>query len=72
MTWMIPTLIPNVKASICPGTRNAVRTEGTTAWMNFYGDKVLTDLINNAPGGAAGTNGHSLEIIGALRTPWIT
>jgi prepilin-type N-terminal cleavage/methylation domain-containing protein len=69
LTWLYPTLIPNVKAFICPGTRNAVRTEGATAWMSYYGEKVLADLINNAPGGAAGTNGHSLEIIGSIRNP---
>ncbi len=68
-TWMYPSLIPHVNTFVCPGTRNVIRTEGATAWMNYYGERVLADLINNAPGGAQGTNGHSYEIIGSVRDP---
>jgi prepilin-type N-terminal cleavage/methylation domain-containing protein len=67
LTWMYPNLIANVKSFICPGTRNEVRTEGNIAWINYYGERVLQDLINNAAGGAQGTNGHSYEIIGSVK-----
>jgi prepilin-type processing-associated H-X9-DG protein len=56
--------VPNVNAFICPGTRNNVRTN--TILDASTGQRILQDLLNNALGGAAGSNGHSYELLGAI------
>jgi len=65
LSWMFPSLIPALKAFVCPGTKNVVR--GDVFTNAPPGEAVLTDLLNNAAGGAQGTNGHSYEIIGEIR-----
>jgi hypothetical protein len=63
---MYPQLVPSAKVFVCPGTKNNVRAD---VWSldPYSGQNVLKDLLNNATGGAQGTNGHSYEIIGAVR-----
>ena len=65
LAWLYPVYVPNVKAFVCPGTVNNVRTN----LINdaYSGQKVLVDLLDNAPNGAKGTNGHSYEILGEVR-----
>ena len=66
LSWMFPSLIPSLKAFACPGTKNSVRDNAFTT-DPYSNEKLLTDLLNNAAGGAPGTNGHSYEIIGEVR-----
>jgi type II secretory pathway pseudopilin PulG len=67
LSWLYPTLIPAVKTFICPGTRNNVRTDKLTIdpWSN---EKLLQDLMDTCKTGAQGTNGHSYEILGEIRS----
>lgn len=76
LSWMWPTLIPSERTFVCPGTKNSIRTEGNTAWLNVPSvsdpsvkEKVLYDLYNNAVNGAESTTGHSYEIIGSVKDP---
>jgi prepilin-type N-terminal cleavage/methylation domain-containing protein/prepilin-type processing-associated H-X9-DG protein len=73
LTWCYPQLIPALKAFTCPGTRNSVRTNLATVTM-YDGTKknVLYDLLDNAAGGATGTNGHSYEVLGSIRNIQVT
>ncbi len=66
LSWMYPRLIPGTKVFTCPATKNNVRGD---VWVTdaFSGEKILSDLLNNASGGASGSNGHSYEIIGEIR-----
>ncbi len=66
LSWMYTQYIPNLKAFVCPATRNNVR-DSATMLDPKTGQKILTDLYNNAAG-ANGTNGHSYEIIGAVQS----
>ena len=71
VSWMYPTYIPAVKVFCCPATKNSVRTDGSpgsTLLDPSTGQRFLTDLHDNAAGGAAGTNGHSYEVLGAIRS----
>ena len=66
LAWLFPTYVPNVNAFVCPGTRNGVRTN--TVLDSYSNQQVRQDLLDNAPQGAPGTNGHSYEILGEVRT----
>src|SRR6476646_8882843 len=66
LSWLFPTYVPNVNAFVCPGTRNVVRTN--TVIDPYSNQRLLLDLMDNAPQGAPGTNGHSYEILGVVRT----
>src|ERR1041385_6152105 len=66
LAWLYPTYVPNVKAFVCPGTANVVRTNLVLDHCSTQ--QVLQDLLDNAPQGAQGTNGHSYEILGEVRT----
>jgi prepilin-type N-terminal cleavage/methylation domain-containing protein len=66
LTWTYPTLIPALKAFVCPGTKNNVRQDALTL-DPWSGETLLRDLMNNASLGALGTNGHSYEIVGAIQ-----
>lgn len=66
LAWLHPQYIPAVKAFICPGTLNNIRTNGI---LDPYSQQyVLRDLLDNCPQGAKGTNGHSYEVLGEVRT----
>jgi prepilin-type N-terminal cleavage/methylation domain-containing protein/prepilin-type processing-associated H-X9-DG protein len=66
LAWLHPSYVSNVKAYVCPGTKNVVRTN--TTLDPYSGERVLTDLLDNCAQGAVGTNGHSYEILGEVRT----
>lgn len=66
LAWLYPTYIAALGAFVCPGTRNHVRTNSILD--SYSGLRVLRDLLDNAPQGAAGTNGHSYEVLGEVRT----
>ena len=73
LTWCYPDLIPALKVFVCPSTKNNIRTNLVTVTM-YDGTKkdVLDDLLNTAVGGAAGTNGHSYEVLGSIREIKVT
>ncbi len=66
LAWLYPTYIPALGAFVCPGTRNYVRTN--TVLDAYSNQRVLLDLMDNCPQGARGTNGHSYEVLGEVRT----
>ena len=71
VSWMYPTYIPAGKVFCCPATKNNVRTDGSPGSLLLdpkTGQKFLTDLHDNAAAGASGTNGHSYEVVGAIRS----
>ena len=73
LTWCYPELIPALKAFICPSTKNNLRTNLSTVTLYDTTQKqVLLDLLDNAAGGAAGTNGHSYEVLGSIRNLKVT
>jgi prepilin-type N-terminal cleavage/methylation domain-containing protein/prepilin-type processing-associated H-X9-DG protein len=68
LSWCYPQLIPALNAFLCPGTKNSLRTNYFTVTLNDQTKKaVVYDLLDNAAGGAAGTNGHSYEVLGSIR-----
>jgi len=70
LAWLHPVYVPALKAFTCPGTHNSIRTNLTLdPWANI---SILRDLMDNAPGGAKGTNGHSFEVLGEIRTKKVT
>lgn len=70
LSWLHPGLIPSTKIFVCPGTKNEVRTNLV---FDLYNHRThLKDLLDNAFGGAQGTNGHSYEVIGAIHTNKLT
>jgi prepilin-type N-terminal cleavage/methylation domain-containing protein/prepilin-type processing-associated H-X9-DG protein len=66
LSWLHPTYIATLGAFLCPNTMNNVRTNRMTD--QWSGESVLRDLTDNAPGGRPGTNGHSYEVLGEVRT----
>jgi prepilin-type N-terminal cleavage/methylation domain-containing protein/prepilin-type processing-associated H-X9-DG protein len=66
LAWMHPDYIPALGVFICPGTVNAVRTN--LVFDPTSQKHILRDLTDNAPGGRSGTNGHSYEVLGEVRT----
>ena len=65
LAWLYPKYIPALKAFVCPNTFNAVRTNLVLdPWSK---EMLLRDLLDNAPGGRPGTNGHSYEVLGEVR-----
>jgi prepilin-type N-terminal cleavage/methylation domain-containing protein len=67
LSWLYPQPIPNLKSFVCPGTKNFIRDDVWTIDPST-GEKLLKDLYQNANNGALGTNGHSYEIIGDIRS----
>lgn len=65
LTWLYPQYIAGFGAFICPSTKNAIRTNLITD--PYSSQLVIKSLLNNA-GGKNGTNGHSYEILGEVRT----
>ncbi|HRT58993.1 MAG TPA: prepilin-type N-terminal cleavage/methylation domain-containing protein [Candidatus Paceibacterota bacterium] len=66
LAWLHPTYIASLGAFICPNTFNTIRTNLMyDQWARIY---VIRDLTDNAPGGRPGTNGHSYEVLGEVRT----
>jgi prepilin-type N-terminal cleavage/methylation domain-containing protein/prepilin-type processing-associated H-X9-DG protein len=67
LAWLHPTYISVLGAFVCPNTRNSVRPDVVMhdQWAKI---DVLRDLADNAPGGRSGTNGHSYEVLGEVRT----
>jgi prepilin-type N-terminal cleavage/methylation domain-containing protein/prepilin-type processing-associated H-X9-DG protein len=65
LAWLYPGYVPNFNAFVCPGTFNRVRTNLIAD--PYSGQNVLVDLLDNAPGGRHGTNGHSYEVLGEVR-----
>ena len=73
LTWCYPELIPTLKAFICPGTKNSIRTNlFTVTQYDGTTKQVIYDLLDNAAGGAAGVNGHSYEVLGSIRDIQVT
>ena len=70
LAWLHPQYIMNVNVYVCPGTRNNIRTN--TAFDPYAQIYILRDLMDNAAGGAAGTNGHSYEVLGDIRAKKVT
>jgi len=70
LAWLHPTYVPNVNAFLCPATKNNVRTN--TLLDPWSRQTILRDLMDNAIGGANGTNGHSYEVLGEVRTIKVT
>ncbi len=66
LAWLCPTYIPATKAFTCPGTVNNIRTNKIND--PYSKQSVFQDLLDNAPQGALGTNGHSYEVLGEVRT----
>jgi prepilin-type N-terminal cleavage/methylation domain-containing protein/prepilin-type processing-associated H-X9-DG protein len=70
LAWLYPTYVANLRAYVCPGTLNNVRTNLILdPYSNQY---VIKDLLDNAVGGAKGSNGHSYEILGEVRSNKVT
>jgi prepilin-type N-terminal cleavage/methylation domain-containing protein len=67
LSFLFPQFVAADRAYVCPGTKNLVRTDVfmTDPWSK---ERILTDLYQNATGGALGTNGHSYEVIGAVQS----
>lgn len=59
-SWLYPNYVKSLGSYCCPSTQNSVRS--TTFSTKPSGDKVLTDLINNASSPKA--NGTSYEVFG--------
>ena len=73
LSWCYPDLVPALKAFVCPGTKNTLRTNlYTYTAPDGSQRRVLDDLMDNATGGAAGTNGHSFEVLGSIRDIKVT
>jgi prepilin-type N-terminal cleavage/methylation domain-containing protein/prepilin-type processing-associated H-X9-DG protein len=73
LTWCYPELVPALKAFVCPSTKNSISTNLVTVTLYDQSQKdVLYDLLNTADGGAAGTNGHSYEVLGSIRNIKVT
>jgi prepilin-type processing-associated H-X9-DG protein len=73
LSWCYPELVPALKAFICPSTKNNLRTKLFTFTLSDGTQKhVLDDLMDNAAGGAVGTNGHSFEVLGSIRSLKVT
>ena len=73
LTWCYPDPVSALKSFVCPSSRNNVRTNVTTVhlWDGTPRD-VIQDLLDNAPGGKSGTNGHSYEVLGSIRNNKVT
>jgi prepilin-type N-terminal cleavage/methylation domain-containing protein/prepilin-type processing-associated H-X9-DG protein len=70
LAWLHPEYVPAPEAFLCPAAHNNIRT-------NLYldpwsGRRVLRDLMDNAPGGSTGINGHSYEVLGEIRSNKVT
>jgi prepilin-type N-terminal cleavage/methylation domain-containing protein/prepilin-type processing-associated H-X9-DG protein len=73
LTWCYPDPVPALKAFVCPATKNTVGTNSQTVTQYDLTKKVvLSDLLDNANGGALGTNGHSYEVLGSIRNIKVT
>jgi prepilin-type N-terminal cleavage/methylation domain-containing protein/prepilin-type processing-associated H-X9-DG protein len=71
--WCYPDLVPALGSFVCPGTHNTIRSNMVTI-TRYDGMqmRVVSDLMDNATGGAAGVNGHSYEILGSVQTIKVT
>jgi prepilin-type processing-associated H-X9-DG protein len=64
VTWLQPRYIASVKTFLCPSTQNVIRTNMVTDAST--GERVIADLLNNAPNGRAPGNGISYEVLGRI------
>ena len=64
LNFLFPSYAPNLNAFVCPSTRNNVRPNTILDFAS--GLTLISDLRDNAPGGGAGTNGHSYEVLGSI------
>lgn len=55
---------------VCPCTQNHIRTN--LVIDPYSNELVYLDLLQNAPGGRPGTNGHSYEVLGSIRDQKVT
>jgi prepilin-type N-terminal cleavage/methylation domain-containing protein/prepilin-type processing-associated H-X9-DG protein len=67
LSWVYPDYVKNFGVFVCAGTKNAIRPNVGSV-NGLTGQFVVTDLADNASGGAPGTNGHSYEILGEVWT----
>ena len=65
LSWCYPNYIRRLKTFVCPATANNVRTN--TVFLFSIMQRLIWDLMDNARGGASGTNGHSYEVLGQIR-----
>lgn len=70
LSWLYPGYVPALGAFICPATRNGTRTN--QIYDPSSKEYILRDLMDNAPQGRPGTNGHSYEVLGEVRTNKVT
>src|SRR5436189_680243 len=70
LNWLYPRYVENLNSFICPSTKNFIRpNQKSTALINGVLVTRLTDLLDNAPGGANSTMpGHSYEVFGAWKS----
>jgi prepilin-type N-terminal cleavage/methylation domain-containing protein/prepilin-type processing-associated H-X9-DG protein len=66
LAWLFSRYIPALNAFLCHGTLNSIRTNQVQD--QYSKEYVIQDLLDNAPGGRLGTNGHSYEVLGEVRT----
>ena len=64
VTWLYPRYIASAKTFTCPATQNVIRTN--TILDATSGERVISDLLNNAPNGRGIGNGTSYEILGRI------
>lgn len=70
LSWLYPRYIPALGAFVCPSTFNKI---GTNLILDFKSQEYLMrSLTDNAVGGRPGTNGHSYEVLGEVRTKKVT
>src|SRR5438309_1085128 len=64
VNWLYPRYIASLRTFICPSTQNVIRTNTTLDART--GERLITDLLNNAPNGRGPGNGMSYEIFGEI------
>jgi prepilin-type N-terminal cleavage/methylation domain-containing protein/prepilin-type processing-associated H-X9-DG protein len=69
LSHFYPAYIPNLKAFLCPGTRNFINPTNFLIVAEYNGppSRVIKGLFDNAPNGKAEGEGHSFEIQGTLQ-----
>jgi prepilin-type processing-associated H-X9-DG protein len=64
LNWLYPDYVKNFGSYVCPGTQNSIRSTLADK-PGFSGQKVVTDLANNASSPKA--NGTSYEVFGTFK-----
>jgi prepilin-type N-terminal cleavage/methylation domain-containing protein/prepilin-type processing-associated H-X9-DG protein len=62
VNWLYNRYIPSIQTFTCPSTQNTIKP--TTITDALTGERLVSDLMNNAPNGKGPGNGISYELLG--------